>query len=143
MRIRFWISCLMLLATSAQVLAQITPEDLLPVEEAFALEGRAVPGAVELDFDIADGYYLYRHAFRFESLSAGISLGAPEIPDGEVGFDDFFGEIESYRDRLRITLPIRSGRGEAEIAVRFQGCADLGVCYPPHRQIITLPVAAP
>jgi len=142
MRIRPWVACLMLMVASVQATAQISPEDLLPVEEAFALQARAVPGAVELDFEIADGYYLYRHAFRFESLTDGVALGEPVIPSGEVGFDDFFGEIESYRDRVRISLPVRSGRGAAEIAVRFQGCADLGVCYPPHRQVFGLTVEA-
>jgi thiol:disulfide interchange protein DsbD len=142
MRIRFWMACLMLMFFSVQAIAQISPEDLLPVEEAFALQARAVPGAVELDFDIADGYYLYRHAFRFESLTDGVALGEPVIPPGEAGFDDFFGEIESYRERLRISLPIRSGGGGADIAVRFQGCADLGVCYPPHRQVFALTVEA-
>ncbi|AKS40740.1 protein-disulfide reductase DsbD [Wenzhouxiangella marina] len=122
--------------------AQISPDDLLPVEEAFALEARGEAGRVVLDFDIADGYYLYRHAFRFESLGEGLRLGEAQIPPGEAGEDEFFGAIETYRDRLQIVLPVEAGAGAAEIAVRFQGCADLGVCYPPHRQTFDLEVAS-
>ncbi len=136
------LSAAFLLLIGAQVAAQISPDDLLPVEEAFALEASGGEASIQLDFDIADGYYLYRHAFRFEARSGGVVLGEAIIPSGEKGVDDFFGEIESYRDELSITLPVSVGSGEVEIAVRFQGCADLGVCYPPHRQIFTVPVTA-
>lgn len=135
-----WLALLVLLA--APVSAQISPDDLLPVEDAFALSARGGEGFVELRFDIAEGYYLYRHAFRFEAQTDGVVLGDARIPDGARGVDDFFGEIESYRDRLVITLPVEVGQGDIDIAIRFQGCADLGVCYPPHRQIVTVPVTA-
>jgi len=135
-----WVALVLLLA--APLSAQISPDDLLPVEEAFALSASGGEGRVELRFDIADGYYLYRHAFRFEAQTDGVVLGQARIPEGDKGFDDFFGEIESYRDRLSIILPVEAGQGELAIAVRFQGCADLGVCYPPHRQIVTVPVTA-
>lgn len=135
-----WVALVLLLA--APLSAQISPDDLLPVEEAFALSASGGDGRVELRFDIADGYYLYRHAFRFEAQTDGVVLGEARIPEGEKGFDDFFGEIESYRDELKITLPVEVGQGELAIAVRFQGCADLGVCYPPHRQIVSVPVTA-
>jgi thiol:disulfide interchange protein DsbD len=132
----------LLLALAAPLPAQISPDDLLPVEDAFRLTASGGVGQAELRFDIADGYYLYRHAFRFEAGSEAVVLGEPRIPEGEKGFDDFFGEIESYRDQLTIILPIVEGRGEIDLAVRFQGCADLGVCYPPHRQIVKVPVSA-
>jgi thiol:disulfide interchange protein DsbD len=128
------------------VMAQISPDDLLPVEDAFSLSAAGGQAEVELRFTIAEGYYLYRHAFRFEATSDEVVLGAPGIPDGERGFDDFFGEIESYRDGVTITLPVTSpiegGAAEVEVAVRFQGCADLGVCYPPHRQVVSAVVEA-
>jgi len=131
------------LALSAPGVAQISPDDLLPVEEAFSLTAEGGRGEVALRFTIAEGYYLYRHAFRFEASSDALVLGEPRIPTGEQGFDDFFGEIESYRDRLTITVPVEAGEGEIEFTVRFQGCADLGVCYPPHRQLVQASVEAP
>jgi len=135
-----WVALALLVA--APLSAQIAPDDLLPVEEAFALSASGGTGRAELRFDIADGYYLYRHAFRFESQSDRVVIGEPVLPAGDKGVDDFFGEIESYRDELRITLPVDAGQGAIGIAVRFQGCADLGVCYPPHRQVVTVPVTA-
>ena len=137
----------LLLMTAGPALAQISQDDLLPVEQAFALEASGGAGSIQLDFDIAPGYYLYRHAFRFEMRTPGVELGEATIPTGEQGFDDFFGDIESYRDSLSIQLPVKAQAGHSaedtvEVAVRFQGCADLGVCYPPHRQIFSVPVTA-
>ena len=42
--------------------AAIDPDDLLPVDDAFALRAEA-PSAdrIEIRWRIADGYYLYRH----------------------------------------------------------------------------------
>lgn len=141
-RIPNWLGVVLLLAAAGPLAAQISPDDLLPVEDAFSLSARGGSGEIELRFDIADGYYLYRHAFRFEAQTEGVVLADASVPEGDKGFDDFFGEIESYRDELNIALPVIEGSGNIDIAVRFQGCADLGVCYPPHRQTFTLPVTA-
>jgi len=116
--------------------AQINPDDLLPVEQAFALEASAEDGELLLEWDIAEGYYLYRHALRFEASGSNTRLGEPRIPAGEATVDEFFGETETYRDRLRVRIPVEAmpADGQVEARVAFQGCADLGVCYPPHRQ---------
>jgi len=128
--------------------AQINPDDLLPVDEAFALSARVAPAGdrVELEWKIADGYYMYRHAFGFEATTENAKLGAPAIPPGEAYTDEFFGAVETYRDRVRITVPIARRPAGQTLAVRVshQGCADLGVCYPPQRDRVelALPVAA-
>jgi thiol:disulfide interchange protein DsbD len=129
----------MLLLFGGRLAAQINPDDLLPVEDAFALTVSAEAGQLRLTWDIADGYYLYRHAFRFDAQSELLVLGEPVIPTGELTVDEFFGETETYRGRIEVVLPILDAPGgrQVEVAVRSQGCADLGVCYPPHRQIVT------
>lgn len=116
--------------------AQINPDDLLPVEQAFALHMEPEEDALVLHWDIAEDYYLYRHALEFSLLSADAALGEAEIPVGERTVDDFFGETETYRGRLSVRLPVlqRPADGVVELEAGFQGCADLGVCYPPHRQ---------
>jgi thioredoxin:protein disulfide reductase len=126
--------------SSAAAIAQINPEDLLPVEEAFALTATAEADQLRLSWRIADGYYLYRHAFRFDAQGDGLVLGEARIPQGEATFDEFFGETETYRGRVEVVLPLldRPASGAVEIAVRSQGCADVGVCYPPHRDMLRL-----
>ena len=120
--------------------AQINPDDLLPVDDAFALSVAADADQLRIGWKIAEGYYLYRHAFRFDSADPAVVLGEPRIPPGEATVDEFFGETETYRGRVEVVVPLldRPERGAIEINVRSQGCADLGVCYPPHRQTVSV-----
>ncbi|MFU8832109.1 MAG: protein-disulfide reductase DsbD domain-containing protein, partial [Wenzhouxiangella sp.] len=113
--------CLFLLSTG-RLAAQINPGDLLPVEEAFALTVSAETDRLRLAWDIADGYYLYRHAFRFDAEHDGLVLGEPIIPTGELTVDEFFGETETYRGRVEVLLPVLDmpANGRVEVAVRSQ-----------------------
>ncbi len=134
------IACVWPLLTSAQ----INPDDLLPIEEAFTLKAEGEPGELLLSWTIADGYYLYRHAFRIESPDGRSEFGDAVIPPGERTVDEFFGETETYRDSVTIRVPVTSLPDEGPVVARvaFQGCADLGVCYPPHRQQVGAYVSA-
>jgi len=125
----------------------INEDELLPAEEAFALSASATDAeTVRLDWNIADGYYLYGDKFRVESESRGVTLGEPEIPPGKVKQDEFFGEVEIHRGRIAIHIPVARAADatrEVTLSVTSQGCADLGVCYPPQRRTVrvTLPQA--
>ena len=132
------IIALLLLLFWLPVSAQINPDDLLPVEDAFALQAQAGEEAVILRWQIADGYYLYRHAFRVDTTDEDLTLGEPLIPPGEATVDEFFGETETYRGQVEVIVPLiaRPADGRVELIVRSQGCADLGVCYPPHRESV-------
>src|SRR5690625_1626979 len=122
---------LLVVATPQAVNAQINPNDLLPVEEAFALDATISGGELELAWTIAEGYYLYRHAFEFEALDDEVEFGAPAIPDGETTVDDFFGETETYRGSVAVRVPVEHAGSGASLRARigFQGCADVGACY--------------
>lgn len=116
-------------------------DDFLPPEEAFRHTVRmADPGTVEVRFDIADGYYLYRDRFGFKAQ--GAELGRPEIPPGNVHFDEALKKrVESYRSRVTIRIPVRAG-GPYTLEVSNQGCSDKGLCYPPMTSSIRLEAAS-
>src|SRR5690606_14528010 len=78
-----------------------------------------------------------------EVQGTGFIPGELQFPPGERHHDEFFGDVETYRGRLQATLPGTAGAGATTVAlkIRYQGCADLGVCYPP--QTRTLAVALP
>ena len=135
---RHLLALLILLAPLAQ--AQINPDDLLPVEEAFALQAEAAGDRIELTWAIAEGYYLYRHAFRVDPADDEVVLGELVIPTGEMTTDEFFGETETYRGEVTVTVPVESvpDNGQVILQVRSQGCADLGLCYPPHREQVSV-----
>jgi len=123
----------------------VDPDDLLPVDQAFPLTVSAPsPDRIEVRWRVAEGYYLYRHRMGAEPADAGFVASGPlRLPAGKRYTDEFFGEVETYRQRVTGTLPGRAADGArtAAIRVKFQGCADIGVCYPP--QTRTVRVALP
>ena len=120
----------------------IGSDELLPPEQAFRTSAKIEGDAALIGFDIADGYYLYRQKFKFASKTSGIDLGEPVFPKGETKHDEFFGEMEIYRGHVDIRLPLARRDGAAEalvLDVTSQGCADVGVCYPPYKQTVNVP----
>ncbi len=134
---------LLLLACLAVPARAVDPDDLLPVDQAFALSARAAaPDRIAVEWKIADGYYLYRHRIAVEAVGGGGSVGAVSLPRGKAHTDEFFGKVETYRAQVTGTLAnVAAPGGRISLRVKYQGCADLGVCYPP--QTRTLEVAVP
>ncbi len=114
--------------------------DFLPVHEAFR------PGLLDANnqqirviFDIAPGYYLYRHRLHFTLHGEHeLSLTA-QLPEGKHKTDEYFGDVEVYYNQLQVTLDVSElPVGASSLAVGFQGCADAGLCYPP--EVVNLPL---
>ena len=127
-----------LLFALATKLAWAQAPDLLQNERAFAFAARAIdPQTVEARFVVAPGYYLYRDKLRF---SVGGQPVAPALPPGKMKHDEFFGNSETYRDTVsvRVALPRASSGQSVTVAAESQGCADMGVCYPPQRQQVSV-----
>ena len=115
---------------SLLALAGHAADEPLPAEEAFRASARLIDDKqVEIRFRVADGYYLYRHRFKF--AADGISFGEPTLPPGKPKKDDAFGDVEIYRGELVFTLPISAGQPPFTLQLTSQGCADIGICYPP------------
>lgn len=114
-------------------------DDFLPPEQAFRFAARTIdPRTVEVRFDVAPGYYLYRERFAFAAQPAQVKLGAPDLPAGKVKFDETFGkEMETYRDTVTIRVPVESAPADGKwtLVVTSQGCADKGLCYPPMESV--------
>ena len=118
--------------------------DLLEPDRAFRFSARVVaPDAVEVRYQVAPGYYLYRDKLKFAFQPDTVTAGTPELPPGVVKKDEFFGEVQTYRGEVRIRLPVQSaGAANATLTATSQGCADAGVCYVPHEQTAKLTLAA-
>lgn len=107
---------------------------------------------LSLDFKIADGYYMYRERFSFESESKSnaVTLGQARFPKGKIKFDPTFNkEMELYFHNTKIELPFsvanqkgasenNSQPDQIEIKITGQGCAEAGLCYPPMDFIVKL-----
>lgn len=110
-------------------------EPLMP-EQAFILT-TSVTGAdmIRAEWQIADAYYMYRDKFRFISNTPDITLGEAIYSKGKIKEDEFFGKVEIYRNHATIDIPIiRNGSAQTlELMTVSQGCADMGICYPPQK----------
>ncbi len=109
-------------------------DEFLKVDEAFVLSATlADDGALNVRWDMPDGYYLYRHQFAFATKHPEqLTLGEAQIPAGKEKVDEFFGEVEVYYHSAEAVVPLQSKPGvNTQIGVTFQGCADAGLCYPP------------
>lgn len=109
----------------------------LPVTEAYQLNTEFEPdGRLRLNWQIADAYYLYRHGFKVVLKNAdGDTLEtALEIPAGKEKNDEYFGLVQVYYHSADIYLDQIPKAGELNLAVTSQGCADAGLCYPPHTE---------
>jgi len=134
-------AALLLMLQSAPVQAQ--NDELLPPEQAFSLSAWVDGDQLIAEYRIAPGYYLYRQHFDFQidSSDAPANFGVAQMPAGIHKQDEFFGDIETYRERVTIRLPIHfAGAAASQLQVRAtsQGCADIGVCYPPLKQALAI-----
>ena len=114
----------------------------LPPDRAFRFSARLIgPQTVEARFSIADGYYLYRDKIHFAAEPAA-GLSVPALPHGAAKEDPFFGHVETYRGSVVVNLSLTEAKPgqQVVIAAESQGCADIGLCYPPTIQRVAIPI---
>ncbi len=116
-------------------------DELLPPDEAFKVSAITDRDNLVVRFDVADGYYLYQSKLKFSSSTH--SLTPVELPEGELKEDAYFGEQIVYKHQFDALLkPAGAGSGDVLVLEsEYQGCADLGVCYPPQKKTFELSVA--
>jgi len=132
---------LVFLSFLSQTSQALGSQDLLPADQAFTLSAKAISAEqIEVSWQITEGYYLYRNKTSVNSQTKEIQLGVPDMPVGKTKHDDFFGDVVTYRNHLKIILPVsnKQGLSSVELLVKYQGCADIGVCYPPQKKTLTV-----
>ena len=120
-------------------------QDILRPTEAYRYAVADTGQAIEIDWVVEDGYYLYRSKMSYESGTDGVVLGRVELPRGEEHEDEFFGVQQIYRDRFYVSIPYTvtgAAPDSVELVIKSQGCADIGLCYPPQRWTETVPLLA-
>ncbi len=118
-------------------------EELLEPAQAFITAAHVdTDNNLRVQINIADGYFLYRKKLKLSSESADFKELI--LPDGVRKNDEFFGEVETYRGVLEYSAKIENLTSTDPLAVTIhsQGCADVGVCYPPFKQDFIVEVPA-
>lgn len=109
--------------------------DFLPPDQAFVLlEKTAADGGLALSWDIQPGYYLYRDKLKVTAVTLGLALAAPRLPEGEIKQDPEFGAVKIFKHQLEVAVSVTARPPATEVLeaeVRYQGCAEDGICYPP------------
>jgi len=123
-------------------------DEILEVEQAFRFQSEVVaPDRVQLTWEIAPGTYLYADLVEIALVDAsGVALGTIERPAGTLKPDSVLpdgsiGEVEIHQGRLDLSVPLQraaTAPTEATLVVKYQGCAEIGICYPPQTQRIAL-----
>ncbi len=126
--------------------ARAAEPELLEPDKAFRFSARLLDAnRLEVRYAIAPGYYMYRDKFRFSAAPAEVAIDAARLPPGKIRKDEFFGEVQTYRGDLRLVLPVTVAGPAPDrfvLTATSQGCADIGVCYPPHEQRAEIKLAA-
>lgn len=132
---RHWIA-LLIVGCTLMSFAQ-ADENYLAPEAAFQFSAKMEDAhTIAVNYDIADGYYLYRERFAFKA--EGAVLGEQRIPPGIIKFDETFQKnVETYHHALTIKIPVQA-QGQFTLVATSQGCAEKGLCYPPMESRMTL-----
>ncbi len=109
-------------------------DDFLDVDEAFKFSAYVADGeAVHAIFEIAEGYYLYKDKFKFET-SGRARTGRLHMPEAVLHEDQYYGVQEIYPSDIEIVVDLVRDSNEAgniTFTAEYQGCANEGICYAP------------
>ena len=110
--------------------------DFLRPEQAFKPQAWVEGSQVFVRWDIELGYYLYQKQLEIHlPENSGLKLESVSFAPGVIHEDEFFGVTEVYYDQALMAAHLsgETDLTELELTLRYQGCAEAGLCYPPER----------
>lgn len=135
-----------LIASIALVSPVLAANDLFddePLEPDKAFQFKAFAkdaNTITAQWAVHEGYYMYRDKLKFKA-GDGVVLGSPILPKGKMKEDETFGNVETYRKTLTVEIPVKQRVGDDVVfTASYQGCADIGLCYPPITKTVTIPM---
>lgn len=135
------IACLGLL-TALLAPPLLAEEDFLQPDQAFVISARVKDAkTLEVLWKIAPGYYLYKDKISFRSATGDIQTSLGQMPEAEIRDDEFFGKVPVYRKEVAVEVrlnPELNTNEQLRLIAKSQGCAESGLCYPPHEQSLSL-----
>ena len=127
-----WLTLIALLALPA-----FADDEFLPVDEAFQVQVERVGNELVAQFDINDGYYLYRDRYQ-ANVKEGARLSPASFSDNvEIKYDPNFDEnMAVFHDRMEVRHQVLDEQGTVQIV--YQGCAEAGLCYAPQKKLFDM-----
>lgn len=110
-----------------------TEPEFLPVDQAFKPTASQDGDHLRVHWQIADGYYLYKDRISISDGATGQTIEPLTFKTvGKIKQDEYFGEVEVFLHEAEVEArPPSHNASERELKIRYQGCAEAGLCYPP------------
>ncbi len=136
--------------------AAIDESKLLTSELAFPLSvSLDSANILSLQWDIAEGYYLYKKRIKLSTMiseidrensnnvtiSQAAQLSNGQFPASEFIDDPIYKGMEIFRNTLIVKYALSGSESSftnTSLKLKYQGCADVGVCYSPVKKIFKL-----
>ena len=127
---------------STSALALDLPEkrqEFISPDEAFKMSVTDInDNQMVINWEIEEGYYLYMGMFEFSTDQEEVQIIEATMPDGTRKVDEFFGDVDVFYHNTSVKLVFDKIVDGANLIVKYQGCADAGLCYPPIKKIVSL-----
>lgn len=136
---------LLLIGLILSLMQVVAAQEFLAPEKAFAMQARLGSGqTLQVRYDIAPAYYMYRDRFEFELQGASFKLGEISLPPGKVKYDPTFEkDMALYYKSLEFSIDLPKWPSDQApelftLLLVSQGCAEAGLCYPPMESAVQL-----
>ena len=125
--------------SSLKNVGSVSNNEFLPYQDAYKLSINFSDDVLNFDWEIADGYYLYKSKINVFAHDANTQIHNMVFSDSQNKFDEFFNEnMEIFYDSATMTAAYVSSDKILQLKLLSQGCADIGFCYPPQEQWIQI-----
>ncbi len=113
-------------------LSNVNSDEILDADEAFQVElsSESEPDRLIVRWNVTEKYYLYRNKMGILVDDKPIDIS---LPPGKEKDDPLFGKVQVYYSPISTIIPRTKIQGK-ELKINFQGCAEIGVCYPPQQK---------
>ena len=117
----------------------VSTPDFLPYDEAYKLSVSVDGKYLTFNWDIEPGYYLYKSKINVFAEDPHTQMNNLFFQKGEFKFDEFFEEdMEVFYKSSMLKASFDSTDNKIYVKLLSQGCADLGLCYPPQENWVSI-----
>ena len=114
-------------------------QEFISPDEAFVMSVSEINNnQMLINWEIEKGYYLYMGMFEFSTDQDEVKIIEATMPDGTRKVDEFFGDVDVFYNKTNVKLVFNKIIEGTNLIVKYQGCADAGLCYPPIKKVISL-----
>ncbi len=106
-------------------------QKILEPEEAFKVSLIDKNGTAAVKIEMAKGIYLYKESLSLKTLSDPPRELEIKLPEPTLLHDD-----EVYKNSL--IIPLFGLKAGDRVEIKFQGCSQAGLCYPPITKTLTI-----